>query len=119
MDPGIVPKELTGLTQIEEILISPVMPMMSVYRLPHGQYGYSGHVVNLPQNVSSFVSKLPQLPNDLDILLVRRNGDSGSHRDFKVRHAKVLHALQWLQIHNKYFANIEIEHSHLAQLPED
>jgi hypothetical protein len=51
MDPGIVPPELKGLTQIEEMLISPVMPMMAVYRLPHGQYDYSGHVVNLPQNL--------------------------------------------------------------------
>ena len=49
MDPGIVPPELTGLIQIKEMLISHIMPMMSVH---HGQYGYSGHVVNLPQNVS-------------------------------------------------------------------
>ena len=79
--------------------------MMAVYRLPRGQYGYSGHVVNLSQNVSSFVSKLPRLANDLDILLVRRNGDNGSHRDFKVNRSKVLHALQWLdsqQIFCKY-----------------
>ena len=33
MDPGIVPPKLTGLTQIKEILISPIMPMMSVYCL--------------------------------------------------------------------------------------
>ena len=37
----------------------------------------------------------------------------------KVCRAKALHALQWLQIHNKYFANIETDHSHLAQLPDD
>ena len=38
---------------MEEMLISAVMPIMSVYRLPQGQYEYSGHVVNLPQ--ASFV----------------------------------------------------------------
>ena len=27
-----------------EVLVSAVMPIMSVYRLPQGQYGYSGHV---------------------------------------------------------------------------
>ena len=36
-----------------------VMPIMSVYRLPQGQYGYSGHVVNLSQDVASFVQSLP------------------------------------------------------------
>ena len=38
MDPGIVPPELQDLTQIEELLIAAVVPMMSVNRLPHGQY---------------------------------------------------------------------------------
>ena len=62
MDPGNVPDQLQNLTQVEELLIASVVPMMSVYRLPYGQYGYSGHVhvLNLPQDVSSFACKLPR-----------------------------------------------------------
>lgn len=37
MDPGPLPPCLQGLSQVEEMLISPVMPIMSVYRLPLGQ----------------------------------------------------------------------------------
>ena len=37
-------------------------------RLPQGQYGYSGHVVNLPQDVASFVQSLPRLPSELDVI---------------------------------------------------
>ena len=48
---------------IEEMLISPVMPIMSVYQLPLGQYGYSMHVINLPQDVASFVCSLPRVPS--------------------------------------------------------
>ena len=33
-----------GLTQVEEMLISVVLPIMSLYRLPHGQFAYSRHV---------------------------------------------------------------------------
>ena len=51
---------LTGLTQVEEMLISGVLPIMSLYRLPHGQYAYSGHVINLPQDVASFASCRPR-----------------------------------------------------------
>ena len=40
-----------GLTQVEEMLISAVMLIMSLYRMPQGQYGYTGHVVNLPQDM--------------------------------------------------------------------
>ena len=32
--------------------------MMSVYCLPHGQYGYSGHTITLPQDVPTFVNSL-------------------------------------------------------------
>ena len=119
MDPGVVPIELRGLTQVEEMLISAVMPLMSVYRLPHGQYGYSGHVINLPQNVSSIATKLPRLPNDLDILIVTKEGQNASHEDFHVRRHKVQQALRWLKLHNKYYANIEIDESHICQLPID
>ena len=44
----------TKETQVEEMLISGVLPIMFLYRLSHGQYGYSGHVINLPQDVGSF-----------------------------------------------------------------
>ena len=31
-----------------------VLPIISVYKLPHGQFAYSGHVINLPQDVATF-----------------------------------------------------------------
>ena len=73
------------LTQVEETLISGVLPIMSLYRLPHGQYTYSGHIINLPQDVASFVNSLPRLPTELDIIVVRKQGAADSHHDFRVR----------------------------------
>ena len=119
MDPGSVPLALQGLTQVEEMLISPVMPIMSVYQLPLGQYGYSGHVINLPQDVASFVRSLPHVPSQLDVVVVRREGAAGSHKDFKVRQSRVLQALQWLMENNRYFRQISLDHAALAQLPEN
>ncbi|MGJ8945966.1 DUF6570 domain-containing protein, partial [Salmonella enterica subsp. enterica serovar Kentucky] len=92
---------------------------MSLYRLPMGQYGYSGHVVNLPQNVSSFVTSLPRLASDIDVILVRKEGASGSHKDFRVCRSKILCALQWLKRNNRYYQDITLDESALAQLPED
>lgn len=85
------------------MLISAVMPIMSVYRLPQGQYGYSGHVVNLPQDVASFSQTLPQLPSNLDVIVVRREGGNQTHRDLQVRRGVVQRALQWLVTHNQYY----------------
>ena len=61
---------LQGLTQVEEMLISAVLPIMTLYRLPNGQYGYSGHVINLPQDITSFATSLPRLASEIDVILV-------------------------------------------------
>ena len=110
---------LQGLTQVEEMLISPVLPIMSLYRLPHGQYGYSGHVINLPQDITSFATSLLRLPTELDVIVVRKEGSNQSHRDFRVRRLIVLRALQWLLANNIYYRNIRIDPDALALLPED
>lgn len=43
---------LQNLTQVEEMLIARVLPIMRIYIKPGGQKGYFGHCVNLPQIVS-------------------------------------------------------------------
>ena len=96
------------------------MPIMSIYRLPYGQYGYSGHIVNLPQDVVSFSNSLPRLPSELDVLVVRKENEQ-THRDFRVRRAVVQQALEWLLHNNTYYqANqVQLNQDALAQLPED
>ena len=79
-----------GLTQVAEMLISAVLPIMSLYHLPHGQYGYRGHVINLPQDVAAFANSLPRLTSQLDVIVVRKEGATESHRDFRVRRSVVL-----------------------------
>ena len=101
------------------MLISAVMPIMSIYKLPHGQYGYRGHVVNLPQDVASFACSLPRRPTELDVLVIRKEGASQSHHDFRVRRSKILSALQWLTANNTYYRNICIDQDALAVIPED
>ena len=101
------------------MLISAVIPIMTIYRLPHGQYGYRGHVINLPQDLTTFATSLPRLPKELDILNVRKEGSDCTHRDFRVRKSVVLGALLWLKHHNKYYRNVNIDYDSLNELPED
>ncbi len=72
-----------------EMLISAVMPIMYIYRLCLGQYGYSEHVINLSQDVASFASNLPRLPSKLDAITVTKEGANQSHRGFRVRRSSV------------------------------
>ena len=92
---------------------------MSIYHLPQGQYGYKGHVINMPQDLSVFATSLPRLPSELDVMIVRKKGSNNTHRDFRVRRMVVQRALQWLKRNNKYYRNININVSVLSQLPDD
>ena len=107
------------VTSRKEMLISAVIPIMTIYRLRHGQYGYRGHVINLPQDLTTFATSLPRLPKELDILIVRKEGSDCTHRDFRVRKSVVLGALLWLKHHNKYYRNVNIDYDSLNELPED
>ena len=110
---------MKGLTEAEEMLISAVTPFMSVYRLPQGQYGYRGHVINMPQDLTAFATSLPRLPSELDVMIVRKKGSNNTHQDFRVRRMVVQHAFQWLKRNNKYYRNISLNTFALSQLPED
>ena len=63
---------LKELTPLREMLVSAVMLIMSIYRLPLGQYEYTGYVINLPQDVVSFVCTSPKLPSELSVLVVKK-----------------------------------------------
>lgn len=101
------------------MLISRVLPIMSIYRLPHGQYAYSGHVINMPQDITTFVNSLPRTPSSLDVLIVQREGAAASHKDFNVRRSVVLSALQWLVANNIFYREVTIDNLALAHLPID
>ena len=101
------------------MLISAVIPIMTIYQLHHGQYGYRGHVINLPQDLTTFATSLPRLPKELDILILRKEGSDCTHRVFRVRNSVVLGALLWLKHHNKYYRNVNIDYNSLNELPED
>ena len=99
------------------MLILAIMPIMSIYRLPHGQYGYSGHVVNLPPGCVVVLSSLQRLPSEIDVLVVRKEKDK-VHQDFRVRRRVVQQALSWLL--GYYRANqVCMNAEALEQLPED
>jgi hypothetical protein len=119
MDPGTVPEQLRGLTHVEEMLISRVCPIMRVYRKHGGQRGYKGHVLNLPQNIQSFLNRLPSRVADLPVLIARRHGAEDTHRDFTVRRHKVLEAVLWLKTNNPFFKDIEIDRDVIQSLPEN
>jgi DNA replication protein DnaC len=119
MIPSSVPHELQNLTQIEEMLIARALPIMRVYIKPGGQRGYSGHCINLPQNVKELATSLPRYPKDLAVIIVKVKHRDNTFKDVIVRKQKVHNALVWLINNNPHYSGLTINDNALNSLPEN
>jgi hypothetical protein len=70
MDPGVIPSYLPELSQVEEIVIARAHVQMLIKRVRGHQYQYTGHCVAFMQNIVRTVDMLPNLPSELDIVLL-------------------------------------------------
>ena len=119
MIPSKVPHQLQNLTQTEEMLIARALPIMRVYIKPGGQRGYSGHCINLPQNVTELATSLPRYPKDLAVIIVKVKGRDNTFKDVTVRKQKVHNALVWLKNNNPHYSELIINEDALNILPEN
>ena len=119
MIPAKVPSQLQELTQIEEMLISRALPIMRVYIKPGGQKGYSGHCINLPQDVKELASSLPRYPKDLPLIVVKMKEKENSIKSVTVRKGKVHAALLWLISNNPHYSDMKINLEALQSLQEN
>jgi hypothetical protein len=105
MDPGIVPAHLPALTQIEEMVIARSRVQMMIKRYRGHQYQYTGHCVSFAQEIIKTVSILLNLPEELDIILLRPSRQAIDNpryqrqfqHDFRVRKGYILTWLRFLQ----------------------
>ena len=86
---------------------------------PGGQRGYSGHCINLPQNVTELATSLPRYPKDLAVIIVRIKGKDNTFKDVTVRKQKVHNALVWLRNNNPHYSELTINEDALDSLPEN
>jgi len=70
MDPGEVDASLPVLTQTEEMLIARVHVYVEVRQIRGAQYRYTGNVVNFHRKSSALFARLPQLPENIDVLIL-------------------------------------------------
>ena len=119
MDPGYMPEELKDLTLVEQQLICRLAPAISLHMLKHGGLAAKGHCVTFPQSIDEPAQIFPRLPEEINIIKVRKKGKSDTSKDFVVRRYRVQHALEWLKMNNPAYRDIQISAERLAQLPID
>jgi hypothetical protein len=124
-DPGEIPEELQkvlyDITQMVEMLCSLASPCFLIWVGKGGQYKTRGIVISCSQDVSDLYSTLPRLPEELDVLFVRKPDarNPSSYKDFRVCKHKVLDLLHFLEKHNAYHARVTVRSYADVDLPQD
>ena len=118
------------MTTLELALCRLATPLVSIYRLPQGQFGYKGHVIAVANDVRKIAETLPRSVQDAGATIMV--GASGSLEKsladpkfactFRVRKAKVHRFLELLFKHHKYMKHLYpngVDQDALHLLPED
>ncbi|EED11952.1 hypothetical protein TSTA_000300 [Talaromyces stipitatus ATCC 10500] len=126
MDPSDVPTFLPELTQTEEMLIARVHVHMQIRQIRGQQYRYQGHIVNFLRDTQRVCNRLPLLPQNPNMVLLRpQNAETHERlnrqfrRDFRVKRGYIYAWLSYLIADHPGYRDIQINHANLTQLPED
>jgi hypothetical protein len=126
MDPGDVPVYLPELTQVKEMIIARSHVEMMVHRYRGHQYYYSGHCVSFMHNAVKTVNVLPNLPSELDIVVLRPSDwvvesdpryQCQFRSDFRVHKARVITWLRFLKDHYPGYRYITVCLDRVNALP--
>ena len=114
-----VPEILSDMSDAEQMLIARLAFTVHVHLLKHGGIASKGHCIAFPQAVQEPATILPQLPAEVDIIRVRRQGKDDNHKDFRVRRHRVEGVLRWLKDNNSAYGDVVIDGVRIQNLPED
>lgn len=125
MDPHLIPPHLPSLTNAEELLIARAHVLMQYRRVRGCQFKYSGHVVNFMQKTAKIINRLPSLPSELQVLILKPSSTnakkSGAHQEFEHNfQVRRLHIEVWLRyLIDNYpdYKGFQIDLDRLSQLP--
>ena len=70
-DLPFTPDNLLSLKEIEEILIAKAYIYVQIRQIKGQQFIYFGHTVNFMHYITKVYPKLPLLPSDLDIIILK------------------------------------------------
>ena len=87
--------------------------------LKNGGLAAKGHCVTFPQAINQPAQILPKLPQEVDVIKLRKKGQIDTFKEFRVRRYTVQNALIWLKANNCAFQDILISEERLALLPLD
>ena len=117
--PPYIKKLFQELTMVEEMLLSPILTVMSICRLKSGQLLSRGYVANFSQDLTQLCKILPRKTNELPILIVKKLDQNNVEIEFLVNRNRVTTLLNWLYHNNTDWKlkGIEINIENINSLP--
>lgn len=118
--PPQIQKDFEDLTQIEEMLISPIVPIMSIFRLSGGQLVNNGFCASFHQDIQPITKELPRLAADVSIIVIQKKTKQNQNKDFLCDRYRIERVLKFLIEFNEAWSDLGIEfsQSNLDKLPE-
>ncbi|XP_066910877.1 uncharacterized protein [Clytia hemisphaerica] len=90
-----IPPFLQNLTMVERLLIAKITVCTNVHLLRHGMLSSKGHTVSIP-NKMEIARHLPQLPDKIGVIVLKRKNQNTRSRQYAVKRDKVEQALKGL-----------------------
>lgn len=105
------------LTQLEEMLISPVAPIMSVFRLSGGQLVNNGYCASFKQDLKLILKDIPRLPSQVEIIVIQKKTKANINKQFFRCKRRVEKIIDFL---NEFFKinGIKLNRDNLNALPD-
>jgi hypothetical protein len=91
-----VPPFLQHLTAVEVALVCRISCIQRIFILRGGMLGSRGHCVSVPANMKVASKRMPLLPSEVDIVVLKRRNAKGQLRAYTVQRSKVEMALRGL-----------------------
>ncbi|KAL8597101.1 hypothetical protein ACOMHN_008174 [Nucella lapillus] len=118
LTPTPAPPCLSDLTQVEKSAISIICPSIAIHKKGTGSAS-KGHTIAFFQDVETFASILPRVPDELPFIVLKDPSEKIEDRSFRVRKQKLLDALLYLKSHNEDYRHIVISRENANLYPED
>ena len=106
MELNIQSSILAVLTQVEEMLICCVNPILQVTHTRGIKYKYYIHTIIFPQDICNISTSLPHLISNIDILFVHKCNPTENPYEFFVSRTCVLDAIEYKMSNDPYYKDI-------------
>ena len=83
-----LPPYLQNLSMVEKALIAKITVCINVHLLRHGMLSAKGHCISISQSMS-IATHLPQLPDQIGIVVLKKKGNNSTSKKYAVQRTKV------------------------------